>query len=499
MLLTQPGKQRQSSKFLRWFDRLSAFSFNVEYKKGKENVVADMLSRVKRQEEKASSPVMNEEKSQTIGMLKLWGISLDKIRGATERDDQLKRISSYITTKWPDKKKVPNDLIAFWQNRNELALEDGFLTRDDRIILPHQLRKKLLQDAHMGHPGIVRMKRKIRENYWWPNLDKEIEKTCKMCIPCQRSEKSTAPVPRIQSALPKCDRAGQLVSIDIAGPFYTAPKNQNFLVVMLDHFSGYPEVLATQQVTSRTIIKWLHEQFSRFGNPDRLLSDNGPQFVSEEFEEFLRNRDIQHLRTPIYNPESNGKTERFNRFLKYGLQAYSESTTEWKTAIEELLAHYRATSPKPGLESPAEIFLGRKIRLPFEIVKRPQIASTPPSRLKDENEEMPHLLCRGPYRVGDMVMYKRPKILKGQPPYSQPIPVVEVLGKWTYRLKNGSIWNARKLKRFYEEESEPNDSSPTTTTGNSGSRPRHAENPTRTLPDRTTRGQPPDYFVRANF
>ncbi len=211
----------------------------------------------------------------------------------------------------------------------------------------------------------------------------------------------------------------------------------------------------------------------------------------------MRSRDIEHIRSPVFTPQSNGKVERFNRFLKYGLQAYS-TTNEWRTAIADLLAHYRATSSKPGLKSPAELFLGRTIRLPFEVVRRPQKKMTTPQPTQLQDDARPHLRCRGPYRVGDMVMYRRPKVHKGQPPYSKPIEVAAVLGNWTYRLKNGSIWNARKLKRFYTEtdgytDSPSTDSSPDRPTVTRGGPP------TRILPNRTTRGRPPDYFVNANF
>lgn len=430
-------------------------------------------------------------------MLKLWGISAEKIRAATVKDNDLQQVLTFIATKWPGRKHVPNDIITFWHNRNEFEVDDGILTRDDRIVIPSELRRQLLHDAHMGHPGIVRMKRILRELYWWPNMDKEIEYTCKTCTACQQSEKSTACLPKVPATLPQAERSGQLFSIDIAGPFHTAPMHQRFLVVLLDHFSGYPEVLATQNIQCRTIIKWLHEQFSRYGNPEKLLSDNGPQFISEEFEDFLRSRDIEHLRTPVYNPQSNGKVERFNRFLKFGLQAYAESQTEWKIAIEDLLSQYRATAARPGLKSPAEMFLGRKIRLPFEVVNRPSIRPTIPAQQGEDQDRTAHLHCRGPYQVGDMVMYKRPQVLKGQPPYSKPMLVTAVLGNWTYRLQNGSVWNARKLKRFYDMESL--NTEPGSAQSRTRSRRTRARLPTRILPERSTRGQTPDYFVKPNM
>ena len=57
-------------------------------------------------------------------------------------------------------------------------------------------------------------------------------------------------------------------------------------------YSGFTEVLLFRETSSVRIIKWLTQLFARYGNPDSLLTDNGPQFVSDEFRDFLRNRDV---------------------------------------------------------------------------------------------------------------------------------------------------------------------------------------------------------------
>ncbi len=59
------------------------------------------------------------------------------------------------------------------------------------------------------------------------------------------------------------------------------------------------------------MIIWLEELFSRYGNPDQLVSDNGLQFVSTDFTNFLRMHGIKHIRTSVYNPSENGLVEVF--------------------------------------------------------------------------------------------------------------------------------------------------------------------------------------------
>lgn len=64
------------------------------------------------------------------------------------------------------------------------------------------------------------------------------------------------------------------------------------MVVAIDYHSGFPKVLLTKYVTSNCLIQWLRDIFARFGNPAILVSDNGPQMRSDEFENFLTDRDI---------------------------------------------------------------------------------------------------------------------------------------------------------------------------------------------------------------
>ena len=87
----------------------------------------------------------------------------------------------------------------------------------------------------------------------------------------------------------------------------------------IDYYSSYPEVAIIRDITSKNIICILMNIFSRLGFPEEIVSDNGRQFVSQEFEQFLRSKNIKHVRSSPYYPRSNGKIERFHRYLKKNL------------------------------------------------------------------------------------------------------------------------------------------------------------------------------------
>jgi hypothetical protein len=189
----------------------------------------------------------------------------------------------------------------------------------------------------------------------------------KTCLACQRSAKSTCPTGIPNFKIPKPEEAWKKIGIDITGPFYNAPKQWQYIVVVIDYYSSFPELLMTTDITTNTITTWLEAIFARYGNPNEIISDNGPQFISAKFTEFLKFRNIKHTRSAVYNPQENGLVEVFNRYLKHGIQAFTSGNVNWRRGILNLLFQFRATASKPDGASPAELFIGRPIRMDFQI------------------------------------------------------------------------------------------------------------------------------------
>ncbi|GFN96940.1 Pol polyprotein [Plakobranchus ocellatus] len=288
-------------------------------------------------------------------------------KSATKRDSTLSTVLHFVSSGWSSKKTLAPDIQQFFAVRDELQTEDQCLLRENRIVLLTALRRRLLAKAHEGHPGIVRMKRKLRQSYWWPGQDKNIENFVKHCAGCQLSDKSLAPANVSATSIPLPESPWQKVAIDVTGPFLIASQSSKFLVVLIDYKSKFPEILMASNVRSSTIIGWLDEVFSRFGAPDELVSDNGPQFTSMEFTNFLQKYNIHHTLTAVYNRQENGCVERFNQYLTHGVQAFHASGEAWASGIQALLRNYRATAASPQGRSPGEIMFHRPLRLPFQI------------------------------------------------------------------------------------------------------------------------------------
>ncbi len=78
------------------------------------------------------------------------------------------------------------------------------------------------------------------------------------------------------------------VGLDISRPFADSPGHQEFIVTVIDYVSNFLEFLLTTDIRSAWIIRWLETAFSHVGNPSELVSDNGLQFMSSEFQAFLQ-------------------------------------------------------------------------------------------------------------------------------------------------------------------------------------------------------------------
>ena len=145
------------------------------------------------------------------------------------------------------------------------------------------------------------------------------------------------------------------------------PQQVRYFIVLTDLYSKWPEVKPVSNVTSRSVIEFLSDMFSRWGLPEEIISDNGKQFVSQEFEQFLKAHDIKHCRTALYHPQSNGAVERFNRVLKERLRAGRIQDQPYQSILRSVRFEYRNNLKASIGTSPAHLLTGRRLRDPFDV------------------------------------------------------------------------------------------------------------------------------------
>lgn len=175
--------------------------------------------------------------------------------------------------------------------------------------MPERLQNRTIQLAHEGHPGMTKMKQRLRAKVWWPKIDAAAENCVKKCHGCTMVSAPPPPEPIKRTLLP--NEPWKHIAIDFMGPL---PSNDNLLVVV-DYFSRFVEVEIMKKIDSGETIKRLRTMFARFGFPESITADNGRQFVSDEFKKYCQENNTKLISTTPYWPQMNGEVERQNRSI----------------------------------------------------------------------------------------------------------------------------------------------------------------------------------------
>ena len=366
-LLSAKGSDRQSLRISRWACRLLKYNYTMQFKKGSENTVADALSRIPMCATENEIDVQDEIICHLALGYECQYITLDKLKEEVLNDKAFNILTEYIQNKWPEYNNVEDCVKPFYRFKDELCVCDQIIMRNDKVLIPQVLKKLLLELAHENHQGMTRTKQLLRMIYWWPGMDKQVEDLIKACLVCQFNDKSVKQTHAPLQPVKFPERPWEKVAIDIVGPFERATNDCRYAITLVDYNSKWPEVGFTSKVTTSNVIDFLKTVFSREGFPWEIVSDNGTQFVSEEFRIFLSERGIKHTLISLYYPESNGAVERFNGVLKNCIQNCIITGKQWKMSVREFLAAYRATPHATTGQSPAAALHGRELRTKLDI------------------------------------------------------------------------------------------------------------------------------------
>ena len=144
--------------------------------------------------------------------------------------------------------------------------------------------------------------------------------------------------------------------------------------MIVDAGSGWIEAFPVGNRTSQTVKVHLSQIFARFGIPRKLVSDNGPEFVSGDLKQWCESLGIEKMESLIYPPRANGFAERAVQTVKRAIQAWSPNlNVSFGAFLQWALMTHRNTSKTRG-KTPVELLLGRKVQLPavtdFDLCER---------------------------------------------------------------------------------------------------------------------------------
>lgn len=330
--------------------RAQCYDFRITYRPGKQITVADALSRV--------SPFPGPEISginvavhHVDTYLHATPTCLADVRRETAADPTLSAVVEAVTHGWPlQRSSCPSVLSPFWNYREELGVQEGLLLKGSRIVVPDSMKPRILAQLHAAHQGMEKTKLLARSSIFWVGLNYDIEKMVSNCATCQRH----LPAQQREPLLPHdvAPRAWHTVAADL---FHWEDKT--FLLVG-DTYSRFPIVRKLTCISSKGVIIHLRGIFDEYGIPERLMTDNGPQFAAREFRDFSKEYGFEHTTSSPHYPRSNGFIERLVQTIKRIFTKCREGKSDPHLA----LLNYRATPLSSNLLSPAELLAGRRYK-----------------------------------------------------------------------------------------------------------------------------------------
>ena len=413
-----------AARLQRWALLLSAYSYDIEFKRTQDHANADGLSRLPQGDRQPP----NTASAFLIGQIQALPVTAQQLAVATRQDPILGRIHGYIRNGWPA--STSEEYQPFRDRQQQLSTEGQIVLWGNRVIIPEKLRPAILKELHRNHPGITRMKGLARSYLWWPGLDKDMEQYVAQCEACQAVRNSPAPAPLHPWLWPT--KPWRRIHIDFAGPV----EGKMYLIVV-DAHSKWPEVIAMNSTTSTQTIIELRRLFSMYGLPQQLVSDNGPQFTSEEFATFCKMNGVKHIRCSPYHPSSNGLAERFVQTFKRAMKTSCERGITFDQRLCSFLLQYRCTPHSTTNTPPCELFMGRTLRTRLDLLRPSQEDRVQAQQEMQKLQHDQHVKERE-LAVGQTVFAKN---FRAGPDWVTGV-IKKVLGPLTYlvEVEQGQCW-----------------------------------------------------------
>ncbi len=356
--------------------RIQNYDMKIKWVPGKKMLLADPLSRL--------NPVPGQAVQGLdvkVCHIRYIECANGRLREEIATDPTMNMLKETVYNGWPAyHKDCPLPLRPYWEFRDRLSVEDGLVVQSERVVIPEKLRPEMLDRLHEGHLGIEKCRLRAKDSMYWPGIDQQIEQRVNKCLPCQQRQNALPKQPLEPLEVPT--RAWQILGGDI---FFW--NGREFLLTD-DYYSKFPVVreILKGQSNSATVVNLLKSVFSEHGKPERYITDNGPHFVSTQFEKFAKEWDFEHVRSSPRYPKSHGFIERQIQTVKNIFDKAHAAGQD----IQKALLCFRTTPVDSVLPSPAEMLTNRKFlsNIPQVIRNKDPNAETIVNRLGARQAQM---------------------------------------------------------------------------------------------------------------
>ena len=381
-VLQNPGA---SGRHARWWTKVHGSGIqevHIVYRAGKENVVADALSR------SPHNPA--------------------PVEGLAESEVQVAQVASQTTSTAPDvdvssllesepmedELELCPTMAAEQQKDSDLKcmivfLEEGKLPTDEKLArkISAQATQFVMLDVMAGHFATNRLYRTLLRTWWWEGMYRDVDRHCKSCPQCAVVTGAGRPGRPPLRPIP-VSRPFQIVGVDVMDLPRTERSNKH-VIVFQDFLTKWPLVFPMPDQKTQRIAKLLVEEIiPLFGVPEALLSDRGTNLLSHLMKDVCGLLGIEKLNTTAYHPQCNGLTERFNRTLKTMLRKHAAKFgPQWDRYLHGVLWAYRNTPHEATNEKPSFLLFGMDCRYPTEAALLPP-TPVEPTDVEDYRQEL---------------------------------------------------------------------------------------------------------------
>ena len=387
-----------NSRQARWAELLAEYSFIIMYRPGKDNAKADILSR-REQDLEPSGELKAYLRTKAL----LQPDQMDpQIQEAVELHalDQVLREPALLVNRLLTANRTAGSLQALRKQaergERDFTLADGLLLRNGRLVIPTEgtdeaLIADLIREAHdqisSAHPGRSKTARILGQKYYWAGLNASVAQYIRNCHSCRRAHVPRDRTPGLLHPLPVPDRPWQHVTMDFKS-FPVDKHGYNAAYVVIDRLSKQSTSIPCYKTTTAKDMAQLYVSYVyRYrGAPQTIVSDRGPQFISDFWNEFCRILGIQLKLSTAFHPQTDGQTEVMNQYLDQRLRPFVSYYQDNWSELLPIMDYAQLTMPHESIGmSPFELLNAYPPRTSFDW--QTPLASTPREQLNQQEAQ----------------------------------------------------------------------------------------------------------------